>query len=247
MKFNVSILIFFFVVNYINSSQLHKTDKYGTTIVFAEGTDGIVIAADSRITNYLDNEKKIINYYRDSAQKIFFIHGYPLAISGLYGLEGKEWSQIVKEFNQFNLAKTDCFSIFGQFLSFVQEYYPSSKQPPAKTNGYYCVGYKKDTAYMLAYNGNDSGTIRHISIFDSCGASTDFAGKIIKKKYKKVSCDSLSTLLVETIKESYVREGTGGPITVVRLLKNNMAIVLQNDFSKKPEGETTKHYLTPKE
>jgi len=217
--------------------------KHGTTIIFATGSDGIVMAADSR-TSVIDmriDSNKILPYY-DSCQKVFILNGYLFAASGLLQFGDKYMSDIVNDFNSIGgIDQLDCPNTLGAFVSFMDKFYPLSLHPDAKKNAYFCVGYVNDSAYLIG----KSAVNHSFSAWDSCGSNSIGSDSMFLKVYKRYDCNKLAVLAEQTIIDYYTKlkkTGTGGPITVAKISKDNKVTFIKNDFSKKPKGEVNPHY-----
>src|SRR5690242_19827513 len=76
----------------------------GTLIIAAIGSDGILIAADSRVTNAIAIRGTIrAESFRDSCQKIFIANGLPVANTGYYSIGKQPFFKFVEEYNKNSL------------------------------------------------------------------------------------------------------------------------------------------------
>ena len=216
----------------VNSQKTH-----GTTIICAVGTDGIIMASDSRLMNLPQGNYE---WYRDSAQKIFNILGRPVAFSGAYTIGEKKLWQIVEEINSYYRDIKEFHSFFQFIISYFIGVHPPKDTLENKTTAY-SVGYIGDSAYIYDYTFGASRAFDN-TIFRTNGIIVD---SMFKVKYKMTDCITLAKLAEETIRKySKIRFATGGPISIIILGKNNNWYFKQNDFSARPEGESRPHLHT---
>jgi hypothetical protein len=225
--------------------DLRQIEK-GTLIIIGIATDGIVIAADSRVTKatLIGGEIRDVNY-RDCCQKIFIVAGLPMANTGLYNIGPLPLSDFVKEYNQtVSVTRGSLMEILRSF----GRYFYIKNPDVGEKNTLYFAGYRNDSALIYYTKGKDAyGS--NITIILSDSIADPYIKKNLPKKLNgNFSCKELEKVFEKTIQEcSKLRKTIGGPVSIIRITKDNTFEWIKNDFSKNPQGEMKIHNVPIKD
>lgn len=233
---NIKSKILFFIIFLLYAEhsfcQSQNGDIKGTILIGGIASDGVVIAADSR-AGITDKSGQVVAYI-DSVPKIYIIGAYPVAIAGSYDIGNKIVQRVTQEYSKNNMAvNQDMKNIFKR----LQYYLLSSHIDTMQI--FFGGGYFGNKATVIdissnhfrtetgGYIFNDTDVTRILKIYnDKIHTSEE-----LRKIFEKV----IYTVARENKKEDVV----GGPISIVKILKNNKIVWLQNDFSNmRPKNYT---------
>jgi hypothetical protein len=213
-----------------NSNQI--INQFGTSIAIATGKDGIVLAADSRITFAVTSDSLI--GYLDSCQKILNVKGYPIAAAGsrdFFTIDsmGKDMLDIVDDYNSLDIKNhQNPVENVVNFVTYMVKQYPHPKLEPVFFSG----GYINDSAKLIF------GTYKKVTSASVNYTSTSYKlDSILKIHYRLTTCDILSLILQKSITE-YIKKfqpkKSGGPIQIIKIKKDNTFEYIKNDFTNYP-------------
>lgn len=233
----------FGILLFCNCGYDSTNNRIGTLIIVSVATDGILIASDSRATelevNAKDHKQWLVSGYVDSCQKIVIVRGVPIGCAGVDYFAGKELDQIVKNYNGTIKKDANSHLTFGQFVNYLTSQYPAEKYPMLSANSYLSAYYFDDVVFISRVQHNSPNIYAQRGKGAITVASTDLAQPLIDKyiPVKNRTVAELKPLLEKVINEfSKIHLTIGGPITILKINKDNSCGYIQNDFSKKPSG-----------
>lgn len=239
MRF-IYLLFIFCIIYSLSCSSKNPVIRKGTCIVAAIGTDGIIIAADSRSINEYVLTKEI-KTYSDSVEKIYVVKGYPIAFMGREEYDGKFLSDIVADYNSLRTPLSTCAQNLIDFATYMKTTYPISKYPFSEQNIFVSIGYMGKRPYLLLMSELDSGT--HYSTLTYVSTDPNLTN-FLDKRYTLSPCERLKDSIAKGMTDFFTtlpHQFCGGPISVMKIDTENKAEFIYNDFSKKPKGETITH------
>lgn len=210
----IIIIIFYFASfttwdNKEFSNSQNNIVHHGTLLISGIGEDGIVIAADSRLTysNQLNTGSIQAISYTDSCQKIFVLKKTPMAVAGRYVIANKEFSNFARHVDSGTKldSQLDIEERAKYFIVLFCLQYLFSKDPAGSTL-FFTGGFRKNTGFIKRticiedYNPISEVKSKKGFLFSDDSAKSIFLQKL-KDTSKLLSCKKLATLFEETIKE----------------------------------------------
>jgi hypothetical protein len=207
----------------------------GTLIVVIPMWDGIIIAADSRISlKTTENNNPIYLGYFDEFQKLFQLKQFVLGVSGRNEFEGVTMHKIVNDFNKIS----DTFSsspheVLESFNLYLLEHYEEVYGRDSLGNKFICCGYVNGTG-SIAYLESKTVTDKPLEILASEQVSISLIKKV-QKQSAEIATEHDIIKLAEDIIDTYAKETNqvykiGGRVSVFKITNNNKIEILQNDF-----------------
>lgn len=196
----------------------------GSFMIIAKGTDGIIIASDSRGSFY-DNSaaaKKPLAYH-DSVQKCFIIRKTAMAITG-DGLYGQMFfNGIIDNFTLIHknslLKPSNTLEVFMKYCKMVM---PEILYNQISTNTMATVGYEGDKAILCYYLPNN-GKIICTDKFDYIESARSEFYDLYKAS---MSCKDLGLIAQNSILKYAINENKkydiGGPIRIIFMNKKEV-------------------------
>lgn len=222
--------------------------RFGTLILSALTSDGIVIAADSR--QVLIQDMKPISY-SDSCQKIYTLKGgHPFAFTGNSKFNDEMYLyELVANFGKTQLS--DGVNRYETLKTFVSLPVFARPTPENKKNALYSGFYRESQPYLFQFANGKIDTIHGFYISDA-GAAETFFQFLPKKDIEYRLARSTSRSIAETfdtiIKSfSRVRKDVGGPVSIIIIKPDNTFTFFKNDFSKTPLGQRNPVLITSKD
>lgn len=207
----------------------------GTLIIEAIGSDGIILAADSR-AGWIRHMYSPVEKYRDSVPKIFLIKNSGLvAFYGVENYDGKGPEEVIKQFEAIPFNDSS-YRLFKYFVNYLADKYPITESNGFKHNIYISGLYRNGEPAIIV--GNLSKPTNEISNVrmrnDSFYTTSPDCTKYFSNLYK----DNMSTeQLIPIIKKAFqymskidTTYTIGGPITIVKVSRDNSIHWIQNDF-----------------
>lgn len=222
----------------------------GTLIIAAVCEDGVIIAADSRSTHVCKdkNGEYIAQGYKDSCQKIFIVKGIPIANTGLNNFDGWTLSTLVEKFNTGQeILDSSIKDIINAFVTILKYNFPAKSYPLLAQNRFYTGGYLDGIPVVISGDYDSIKPIVGGLYYSDKGAGT-IVKKYIPNKEKLLPCSLLKDILEKIIIEfGKTNKLVGGPVSIIKVNKDNSYTWIQNDFSKKPSGEDKEQKIPNKE
>lgn len=142
---------------------ISSQNLYSTVIVGLHTREGIVLAADSRVT-YTKNNKKL---YEDTAEKLIVIGDCALAIFGTVGIGNDNLSELVKDLDINDKTKFPYIESLGQYYAiwnkccnlFENKYYKWFDKVKNPKGGFFIAGLEQGVL-MIRTNYFDPSTRR---------------------------------------------------------------------------------------
>jgi 20S proteasome alpha/beta subunit len=225
--------------------------KKGTLIIACIAKDGIVIGVDSRLIDVykdVDGIRKPKSY-TDSCQKIFFVHQAPLAIAGTYAFGTEYPNKTIEKYNRMEtgdslLAISD--KIY-YFLTGIMINYNLQNNKPFLNNEFISGGYLDGQPRIFRFKCANEG-IRPYYLNRPYYVSDSEAYNIFYKNYDTTNvytAKQAAALIDKTITYfgKHFKRTVGGKVQIVIVNTNNKSEIYQNDFSKKPLGESSPHII----
>lgn len=218
-------LAFFLIIvaksTFSQNLEPKKLGLHGTLIIAAIGTDGIMIAADSRTVLYSNNPRKNLAYF-DGAEKITTIKYYGVGVAGVAEVGGKSITQLIKKYESSLDTNLDISSILYDFGNYLKHNLSIDQLRDLKNNLFIFGGYANNEAKIEGmYFENDSLKFfsnNHYLISDGD------ANKYFKYN-SKLNCSKLGQIAKKTIHEFALKEGKketiGGEISILKVNPNN--------------------------
>jgi len=218
-------LAFFLIIvaksTFSQNLEPKKLGLHGTLIIAAIGTDGIMIAADSRTILYFNNPRENLAYF-DGAEKITTIKHYGVGVVGVAEVEGKSAIQIIKEYESSSDTNLDLSYIPYDFGKYLIHKLTNVQLQDLKNNLFIFCGYANKEAKIIGvYLEKDTfGVVsaNHYLISDR-DASRYF------KYNSKLNSFQLGQIAKKAIYEFALKEGKketiGGEISILKVNSNN--------------------------
>jgi hypothetical protein len=246
MRKIILILVFFYSCS-VNqkenkSDSIKKVFKSGTLLIAGIAKDGIVIAADSRLTqSMIVNGNVQTISYQDSCQKIFLLKQTPFAAAGRFTLNNEAFSEIATRYNESTRisSKADFLEPANFFIWVFSDKYPLL--PGQGLSLFLTGGYIDDTPQIKRIIPINHGRIELVAKEKGILSSNDSAifiyQKYIEDTSKMLTCKKMAKVFERTIIEWGKNNVTvGGPVSIIRIKKDNSHEWIKNDFSTNPLG-----------
>lgn len=201
------------------------TQSGGTLIIAAIGSDGIMIAADSR--SYIGTRGHAIAYH-DNYQKINILNGYQIAIAGINVLGDKPIYVVMNDFNKKYRKHSSIEISLTDFNHYLDNIY--GEKYNYGFNKYIGGTYDHGIPELVAFFPKKKPMIgkRIASITTEPGLDHYFI-------YTPMTCKQLGVMAEKAILkyalDSNLTYSIGGPITIVQITPDNNVHYLQNDFT----------------
>lgn len=215
--------------------------QQGTLIIAAHTEYGIVIAADSRAC-FIDTlyDKNLPFAYYDSANKIFRLKQYLIAVAGANGIGDTYYSEIIKSYNKIVSDTKDIDQTLNDFLDYLNKFYPSTQFPSRNSNVFIVAGYENGIAAIISYHNGLKRRFENGSVVSdsTCKKYFDFHNK----NQSLSVVDVIENTMIDFAKGEKKELVVGGPISSQLIKPTNEIIILKNDFSKNDLKSPTKLY-----
>ncbi len=211
---------------------------HGTVILAAIGSDGIILVGDARMILTTDTAqfditkpaRPVPKAYIDYQQKVFTFKNFAIGMSG-YSEAGK-WNLggLLKEMRKTEETISGPLSLLNTLLDYFSYYAGEQYLIIRDWNSYLSIGYEENKAtiwfddHRRFYRQVDTGWQSNYKHF-------------IKFDYSpKYNCDRLAKnaeLAYKNFIEDHKVQGLfKGPLTVIKVTKNQPAKIIKNDFLK---------------
>src|SRR5690606_6257838 len=139
-----SILFLFFAQISFSQVNLH-----GTLIVVIPGTDGIILACDSRMSSK-PNDSIENSYYLDSINKTHFIDDMPIMIGGAMFHDCISIHEIIEKYKRIYKKENDKKLKFLNFVEYFRTNYPINATTETRLkNQFYTALYHDSIPYAI--------------------------------------------------------------------------------------------------
>lgn len=238
------VILFSILFSPLFASSQNKFGIHGSFIIAAIGSDGIMIAADTRGAFYdtRDAKETTLAYY-DTIQKIIPANNFVVGNMGNAIIGGKSIYTLINLYLQDSARNVSIDSFVSDFLKFYKENVPLSLYKLALKNCYISIGYNKKTPKIcikwFPYNQ------------DTCMANygyvlTDERCQFGAYYNSKKNCAQLAELAekyIYSFAKQYNQQYTiGGPIMIIKVSKDNIVTWLKNKPKSKPYA-TSKDFI----
>jgi len=234
------IIFLILILQIFSSSSPKESARYisqmtikGTLIIGAIGTDGIILAVDSRVC-IIGPDSNVIGYI-DSIPKLSLLNDqFPIAFAGKSTIGEEFVESIIKQFNdQENRSR----NVQESFIDFREVLEKVDNRFSQKFIG---GGYYEAKPYLFSFNNTERSADPTGFVF----SEPDLAPYIEKYTDRTRSCKQLGNILEAAI-YSYAQDKKkefeiGGPISIINVLPGNEIVWQQNNFSSR----RVKNYTT---
>lgn len=198
---------------------------HGSLVLAGVGTDGIVIAADSRVIIRSPDGQTSLGYF-DGFPKIQLLKDkYPISTVGSTLIGGHFINTIVYDFNMAGIEDLDLDTSFKRFRNNLLGIMPDF------TNKFFGGAYANNNAQMYIFTSENIFPYP----FGITGSEADLSPYIEKFDGLTLSSEELGHIFEEIIYQ-YAEDKNkefeiGGPISVIKINPNNQVTWLQNDLT----------------
>jgi hypothetical protein len=207
-----------------------KITRQGTVIIAAVGTDGVMLAADSRVT--VRHNGKILAYY-DGLSKIYRMGNFGLALIGTAASDRVYLPPVFSAFGRHtDLTQTPIEQIPRLLFEYIQKRLASDEFTQFAGNTYILTGYYKNTAFIMpfAFQPQAHMVLRDEVVTDKY-VSDSTAVKFFNYA-KELSCKQLAksaeAAIYQSAKIGRKEIFVGGPIAVLTIKPDGTFVA--NDF-----------------
>lgn len=253
VRYAVYLIIFFFGMPGVSVRRANLENEMlqkGTLIIAGVGSDGILIAIDSRITDLTNEVKQQAKFYRDSCQKMFIVRGVPIAIAGAFNFGSQPAWEYIKDYNDVDpTRKGTCKEVFVTFIQDLIIAFPKSRYSDLTRNYFITAGYINDSAEILSCkDGILEGGYASIVLSKRDAKSSLYKYLPDTAYLKRLPCTKLQHIFTKAIADfGRLNLTVGGPVSIIKINPDNSYSCIQNDFSKKPLGASTRHPIPSKD
>jgi len=206
----------------------------GTVLIAGFAKDGIILAADSRVSIYETADKSNGPMASiDSFQKIYKINGYPFATSGIGNFGNKFFYSVVEDFNKVKSKPISPTVSLHKFIDFIKLNYPTYSDKILSTNEFIVIGYDNKIPIIATIAPYIDTTMNSdVLLTTDDNITKDF------NYDTSMTCSEMAIMIKKGI-DSYtedpkIEKVVGGPITILGFLKkSNKPKYIQNDFTNR--------------
>lgn len=195
---------------------------HGSSLVAGIGTDGIIIASDSRLVIRDDEDpgRPGLAFY-DGFQKIYPIRNFAIGIKGTAIVGDVFISALISVFEAEMPKNIMIDSLLVHFILFCRKKLSKVFFHQVTGNIMIAIGYKKGVPMICVFQ-KENNQLKYTSGPMDC-IETD-PGGFCNPKRRKLNCDELAvlaraTLLIVYLK--YDRVNVGGPTAILKISPNN--------------------------
>lgn len=222
-KANVIIITLF-----LFASSSYGQRLYGTAIAAMKCSDGILIAIDSRMTigATFDSGQYADVAYIEGIPKITFINNFPVAFQGSLIFGNSYLFKITSDFNKLLDANKNVIDVNIAFKDYIKSLNIMTGQKIISG------GYKDGKPFLFYFNGG-SDTLA----VDTASVGWVVTGNAYKQmqKYpnKLYTCNAGKLILNAVINNTAKSDKlVGGPVSIIKINKDNSTEWMQNGFTK---------------
>lgn len=204
---------------------------HGSIVIAAKCSDGIILAADSRLYYQAPPPDNTILGYQDGIPKIFILKKFVLAVAGDMSDGQTRIQKIVDDFTKSNPSYNTPDECLYKFGLFVQQKYPVYFKLLNK-NILIAAGFAPGASIaVLMHNetfvlSDKNWTSNFAAQIDSLQLFNFPAGTNCKR-----AAESAETAMKKYIQIYHKENEMGGLISVLKIRPNNSTTWLQNDFT----------------
>lgn len=223
-----------------NASYCQKRVRIeGSFMIVAIGSDGIMVASDSR-ANFADSNDPAhtpLGYF-DFVQKTFILKNRMTISSTGMGIIGQYFEYyLVKDFEKYTLLDQKVYDLLKTYDAYLKSVC-DEKTYAALENSRIACGYENGKPYLCYYEPKEPYRFINETYIES-------GGSIFPKLYdKKLTCDSLGKLAKKAIyqfaADNKKKSLIGGLINIAKVTSENV-IWLENE--PKPKWKTVTDFL----
>jgi hypothetical protein len=209
------------------------TKVKGTLIFVAIGSDGIMMAVDSRLTLSRDDEPVGI---ADSIDKLHYLKGFPVCFEGVGILDSTKFvSASFREYNNLHRRKESFSESVSGYISYMKKNYKEQLHNALSDNIFIFAGFEKRKPYVNIWMADSASATFNAG--DSVFECTEKKAKEYFGTYNpKQTCDQLAAKAVNATNKFVAEDKSfkaGKPLNVIMIRPNNKIVALTNFRGKK--------------
>lgn len=217
---------------------------HGTLVVAIICNDGILFAADSRgaftATSETDQSKKAITYaYIDSMEKIFPIHKWRIAVTGLTMLGKKFIYQIMLDYSNTHKQNDSLRQTFFSLKRYLNKNLKVSDSELFTETQYILAGYEGSIPTIYGYGFSGEKIVHRIGAY--IVSDNSFIRYLKIPNEIKLKCSDIAPFIEANMIEFSKQKGdssVGGPISILQIKPGNSIAIIKKFRTKRYKDYT---------